>query len=407
MKKVPRLREHISRCKNGVISKIHINFEINNKENKTILRVFPPLNSFTSRNIIFANINSGEEELYEFTKELMGEGSFGMVYFGINNKLNYSVAIKYFKEEKENIKLFTNEVFFLNEFKNEDFFPKIFYSEYTTKNKLIIQSLLGPNLRDLLDFCGGKLPLYSILSVGIELFKRIKTIHKHGIIHRDIKPSNIAFCNFSTDAIKEKNGLYIIDYGLSTKYIENENNHFKFTKKKKFVGTCKYASRHALNGERHCRRDDIESIFYILIYLFLGNLPWHCIQSEYSTLKRYEKTRDFIINIDETELLNGLPKVLKFIYKNIIFLEFEEEPPYDEFIALLEKEKENIISGQNFDDQYKFIWIEKIIEVINSNEKKNNNRINEIRKIFYNIEIEKLKSYFKVFKKENVPIFNL
>ena len=39
--------------------------------------------------------------------------------------------------------------------------------------------------------------------------------------------------------------------------------------------------------------------------------------------------------------------------------------------------------------------------------KKNNNTINEIRKIFYNIEIEKLKSYFKVFKKENIPIFNL
>ena len=124
-------------------------------------------------------------------------------------------------------------------------------------------------------------------------------------------------------------------------------------------------------------------------------------------MKRYEKTRDFIINIDETELLNGLPQVFKFIYKNIIFLEFEEEPPYDEFIALLEKEKEKIISGQNFDAQYKFIWIEKIIEAINSNEKKNNNTINEIRKIFYNIEIEKLKSYFKVFKKENIPIFNL
>ena len=272
---------------------------------------------------------------------------------------------------------------------------------------MIIQSLLGPNLPDLLAFCGGKLPLYSILSVGIELFKRIKTIHKHGIIHRDIKPSNIAFCNFSPDAIKEKNGLYIIDYGLSTKYIENENNHFKFTKKKKFVGTCKYASRHALNGERLSRREDIESIFYVLIYLFCGNLPWHCIQSQYSTLKRYEKIRDFIINIDETELLNGLPQVFKFIFKNKIFLEFEEEPPYDEFIDLLEKEKEKSISVQNFDAQYKFIWIEKIIEAINSNENKNNNTVNEIRKIFYNIETEKLKSYFKVFKKENIPLFNL
>ena len=43
------------------------------------------------------------------------------------------------------------------------------------------------------------------------------------------------------------------------------------------------------------------------------------MQSEYSTLKRYEKTRDFIINIDETELLNGLPKVFKKKKKNIIF----------------------------------------------------------------------------------------
>ena len=67
-----------------------------------------------------------------------------------------------------------------------------------SKIKIIIQSLLGANIKELKEFCGGKFPLYTILTIGIELLKRISVIHKYGILRRDLKPSNILYGNFTT-----------------------------------------------------------------------------------------------------------------------------------------------------------------------------------------------------------------
>ena len=207
------------------------------------------------------------------------------------------------------------------------------------------------------------------MNVGIDLLKRIKILHSQGILYRDLKPSNIAFGIFSTENSKEKNELYIIDYGLSTRYLDKENKHFKFLNGRKFVDTLKYTSRLVLNCERPSSRDDVESIFYILIYLFQGNLPWEFIQIKYTKIKKYVNTREFLQHFNEAELLKGLPDIFKFIYKNIKILEFEDEPSYDIFISLLEKEKEKIIIGNNFIFEYKFIWIKKLLEELKSKKK--------------------------------------
>ena len=41
-----------------------------------------------------------------------------------------------------------------------------------------------------------------------------------------------------------------------------------------FVGTLMFASTSALSGLEQYPRDDIESLFYIMIYLKDGTLPW-------------------------------------------------------------------------------------------------------------------------------------
>ena len=113
-----------------------------------------------------------------------------------------------------------------------------------------MQSLLGPNLHELLSLCGGAFPLNTIINIGIDLLYRIEKIHSHGILHRDIKQKNIVFCNFSTQNEEEKDTIYLIDYGLSTKFIDNNNQYYKYMINKKFVGTLKYSSAHSLNAER-------------------------------------------------------------------------------------------------------------------------------------------------------------
>ena len=144
----------------------------------------------------------------------------------------------------------------MKELKEGKYFPKLFYHEFKEENKLIVQSLLGPNLKELLFLCGGSFTLNTIINIFIELLQRLESLHSHGIIHRDIQPSNISFCNFSTTKFDEMDALYLIDYGLSTKFIDKNNNHYEFKKSNRFAGTIKYASTRALNLQRQSRRDD-------------------------------------------------------------------------------------------------------------------------------------------------------
>ena len=388
-KKVPRLKEHIQRCSKGICNKISSLYQ----------KEIGQQNQKNNENDISEDFTFYSEH-YKTLNKKIGEGTFGSVYFGITLNNNYLVAIKKIKNENIKIEAFQNEVNIIKELNNEICFAKYFYSEFSKKNKIIIQSLLGANLKELKEFCGGKFPLYTILNIGIELFGRISVIHKHGILHRDLKPSNILYGNFTTSNRKEKDSLFIIDFGLSRKYINHNNKHWNYSITQKFVGTGDYASRHSLNGEKVSRRDDVESIIYILVYLFNGSLPWSDIKDNYSGSEKYEKIKENMVNIDPKSLLNGLPNVFEFIYKNIIILDFKDEPPYDHFITLLEKEKNKILKGIDKNEKYRFIWTELLKQYFNSNVN-GDYCLSLIQNLFHGMDLDIIKKYFEDIKKES------
>ena len=402
-----RIKEHILRCTKGIFSKLYTdsvkeknNFEdFNDNKYKTITFKKYLSNSFLNT----SKQSQSKDEKFKIINSELGEGTFGSVYAGVKGHNNIPIAIKFFKNEKTDFKSFNKEVCFLEELKEEKYFPKIFYHEFKEENKLIVQSLHGPNLKELLSLCGGAFPLNTIINIFIELLQRLESLHSHGIIHRDIQPSNIAFCNFSTTKFDEMDALYLIDYGLSTKFIDKNNNHYEFKKSNRFVGTIKYASTRALNLQRQSRRDDLESLFNVIIYLHKGSLPWKLVENKLSltTLEECEKIKDIKNNINNNDLFGGLPDVFKFIYKNIQILEFEEIPPYKHFITLLEKEKEIIDKECSFKNRYKFIWTEKIIELLYSKHGRISETTNLIKKLFKEIKIKDLKNCFKYFKKHN------
>lgn len=57
----------------------------------------------------------------------------------------------------------------------------------------------------------------------------------------------------------------VIDFGLSKSYVDNKGNHIKQIKKSGLVGTARYASINSHKGYELSRRDDLESLFYILV----------------------------------------------------------------------------------------------------------------------------------------------
>ena len=65
----------------------------------------------------------------------------------------------------------------------------------------------------------------------------------------------------------------MIDFGLSKYYIV-DNKHIPHKDKKGMVGTARYASLNTHLGIEQSRRDDLEAIGYLIVYLFNGRLPW-------------------------------------------------------------------------------------------------------------------------------------
>lgn len=130
--------------------------------------------------------------------------------------------------------------------------------------------MLGPSLEDLFAFCSGKFSLKTSLILGKQIISRLEYLHAKQFLHRDVKPEN-----FCMGMGRKSHVVYIIDYGLSKRYIEPKNGqHIEYRENKKLTGTVRFASLNTHAGCEQSRRDEIEAVAYMMIYFCTGSLPW-------------------------------------------------------------------------------------------------------------------------------------
>ena len=110
----------------------------------------------------------------------------------------------------------------------------------------------------------------STVIIGDLLLSRLEHMHREDFIHRDLKPANIL-----TGLERTQNSIYLVDFGLSKKYRDKFTKmHIMYREGKSLTGTPRYASINNHNGIEQSCRDDLESLFYVLVHLFRGKLPW-------------------------------------------------------------------------------------------------------------------------------------
>jgi serine/threonine protein kinase len=91
---------------------------------------------------------------------------------------------------------------------------------------------------------------------------------------------------------KQSNQVHLIDFGLSKRFMHPKNgNHIEYRNDKHMIGTARYASTHSHLGEELSRRDDLEALSYIMLYMFLGKLPWQNVHTS-NKQDKYMKIRD-------------------------------------------------------------------------------------------------------------------
>ena len=241
---------------------------------------------------------------------------------------------------------------------------------------IIVQSLLGPSLDKLFKYCGRIFPLKTVCLIGKEIVKRLESMHEKGLLHRDLKPNNLTWGNYNSSYNKilnnnfqnnninyklDINTIYLIDFGLSCSYYENGSPtmHYKFKTGFNFVGTLRYASLNSHKGKRQGRRDDLESMIYILIYFLKGKLPWQDVKAKQKE-ERHKLIFEIKLKTTIDSLCKDLPEEFSNLLKYVKSLQFDEKPLYWRFYAFFHNLISKINIQQVGEKEYNYIW-EKIL----------------------------------------------
>ena len=279
----------------------------------------------------------------------VGKGSFGTVYQGQIKDTNDKVAIKIEKREKNDTGTLETEAYRLI-YLQGDGIPKIFCYGNNQSHNLLVEELLGKSLEELFNSCNKKFSLKTVCVLGIEMIKLIQFVHNKYHIHRDIKPDN-----FMTGRGINEDKIYIIDFGLAKKYYStSKKQHIKFCEGKHLIGTARYCGRNAHRGYEQGRRDDIESIGYVLMYFLVGMLPWQGLKIK-KLEDQFEKIAQKKYNTSFEELTEGQPEEFLKYFQHCDELQFEEQPDYEYLIGLFQ----SMIDKYCDDCFYDYDWQKK------------------------------------------------
>ena len=315
-----------------------------------------------------------------FLNKKLGNGAFGDLYRGENIATKKPIAIKCEKMKEDHLSLLKTEVTILSFLQGGIGIPKIYEFITSSKYNFMIFELLGLNLDELFRICKKQFSKETILSLGLQMLNRLEFIHSRHIIHRDIKPEN-----FLIGKGKKNSLIYLCDFGLAKRFRDKRTGmHIPYKDGKKFTGTLTYASIYTHMGIEQSRRDDLESLAYILIYFCKGTLPWKSLKAKNRSEKQ-SKILSKKINTKNEELCSELPQEFSTFLQSIRDLHFEQKPDYDFLRGLLKKMNSKGVPLDQVKYDFINIFEKKKSSVINKNKmlllenkeiKNNNNDLN-------------------------------
>ncbi|EPS64220.1 hypothetical protein M569_10560 [Genlisea aurea] len=276
----------------------------------------------------------------------IGSGSFGEIYLGTNVQTNEEVAIKL-----ENVKtkhpqlLYESKLYKL--LQGGTGIPGVRWFGVEGDYNVLVMDLLGPSLEDLFNFCSRKLSLKTVLMLADQMINRVEFIHSKSFLHRDIKPDN-----FLMGLGRRANQVYAIDFGLAKKYRDSSTHqHIPYRENKNLTGTARYASMNTHLGIEQSRRDDLESLGYVLMYFLRGSLPWQGLKAG-NKKQKYDKICEKKVSTSIEALCRGYPTEFASYFHYCRSLRFEDKPDY----AYLKRIFRDLFIREGFQFDYVFDW---------------------------------------------------
>eukprot|EP00949_MAST-11_sp_MAST-11-sp1_P001996 g1996.t1 len=277
----------------------------------------------------------------------IGSGSFGDIYKGTNVTTNEEVAIKIeHTKSKHPQLLYESRVYKL--LAGGTGIPSIRFYGVEGDYNVMVMDLLGASLEDLFNFVRRKFSLKTVLMLADQLISRIEFIHQKNFIHRDIKPDN-----FLIGRGRKAHVVYMIDFGLAKRYRDpRTQQHIPYREDKNLTGTARYASINTHIGIESSRRDDIESLGYMMMYFLRGSLPWQGLRAN-TKKQKYEKIMNKKMTTPHAELTRGYPDEFMTYLECSRSLRFEDSPDYSYLKGLFRDL--SICEGFHLDNMYDWV----------------------------------------------------
>ena len=276
----------------------------------------------------------------------IGSGSFGDIYLGTNIISGEEVAIKLENTKAKHPQL-EYEAKVYKALSGGVGIPFVrWYGTECDYNAMVID-LLGPSLEDLFNYCNRKFTYKTVLLLADQLICRIEYIHARCFIHRDIKPDN-----FLMGIGRRGSQVNVIDFGLAKKYRDPRTHlHIPYRENKNLTGTARYASVNTHLGIEQSRRDDLESLGYVLIYFCRGSLPWQGLKAA-TKRQKYDRIMEKKMTTPNNILCKGLPSEFLEYMNYVKTLRFDDKPDY----PYLRKLFRDLFKKENYRYDYVFDW---------------------------------------------------
>jgi casein kinase 1 len=276
----------------------------------------------------------------------LGSGSFGDIFLAVHEQTGKEFAVKMESSRCKHPQLLY-EAKLLRHLQGGTGIANVYYADVEGEYNVMVMDLLGPSLEDLFNYCNRKLSLKTVLNLADQMLDRVEYLHSKNFIHRDIKPDN-----FLIGAGKKNRTVFLIDFGLAKRYRDpRTHQHIPYKENKNLTGTARYASVNAHLGLEQSRRDDLESIGYVLVYLLAGSLPWQGLKAN-TKHEKYQRIMDKKMSTSIESLTRGLPVEFAKYFTYVKALKFDDRPDY----AYLKQLFGDLYSREGFESNGAFDW---------------------------------------------------
>ena len=181
--------------------------------------------------------------------------------------------------------------------------------------------LLGNNLAKVRKYLESHYSLNIAVQLLIEMLEAIKEVHNRGFIHRDVKASNFVLS-------QDFKQVFIVDFGLAKKHLDNQKNPVQQRQKADFRGTVSFASLNAHNNIDLARRDDLWSLYFVILDFLEEKLVWREVK-EY-TMEQVKEIKTKCLKNPEKMLWDKSKNIdeVKNIFYYINKLKYKDQPDY-------------------------------------------------------------------------------